>query len=92
MNDFTVEEAPGNELLKIDLRLEQRQKEKLAAVRAERNQAAAQAALERVEATARDGGNLMPVLIDAVRAYASLGEISDRLRKVFGEYQAPSFM
>ena len=92
VNDFTVEEAPGNELLKIDLRLEQRQKEKLAAVRAERNQAAAQAALERVEATARDGGNLMPVLIDAVRAYASLGEISDRLRKVFGEYQAPSFM
>jgi methylmalonyl-CoA mutase N-terminal domain/subunit len=92
VNDFAVEEAPGNELLKIDRRLEQRQKEKLAAVRAERNQAAAQAALERVEATARDGGNLMPVLIDAVRAYASLGEISDRLRKVFGEYQAPSFM
>ena len=92
VNDFTVEEASGNELLKIDLRLEQRQKEKLAAVRAERNQAAAQAALERVEATARDGGNLMPVLIDAVRAYASLGEISDRLRNVFGEYQAPSFM
>ena len=92
VNDFTVEEAPGNELLKIDLRLEQRQKEKLAAVRAERNQAAAQAALERVEATARDGGNLMPVLVDAVRAYASLGEISDRLRNVFGEYQAPSFM
>ena len=92
VNDFTVEEAPGNELLKIDLRLEQRQKEKLAAVRAERNQAAAQAALEQVEATARDGGNLMPVLIAAVRAYASLGEISDRLRNVFGEYQAPSFM
>ena len=92
VNDFAVEEAPGNELLKIDRRLEQRQKEKLAAVRAERNQAAAQAALEQVEATARDGGNLMPVLIDAVRAYASLGEISDRLRKVFGEYQAPSFM
>ena len=92
VNDFAVEEAPGNELLKIDLRLEQRQKEKLAAVRAERNQAAAQAALEQVEAIARDGGNLMPVLIDAVRAYASLGEISDRLRNVFGEYQAPSFM
>ena len=82
----------GDELLKIDPQLEQRQQEKLAAVRAERNQAAAQAALERVEATARDGGNLMPVLIDAVRAYASLGEISDRLRNVFGEYQAPSFM
>jgi methylmalonyl-CoA mutase N-terminal domain/subunit len=92
VNDFTVEEASGNDLLKIDLRLEKRQQEKLAAVRAERNQAAAQAALDTVESTARDGGNLMPVLVDAVRVYATLGEISDRLRNVFGEYQAPSFM
>lgn len=93
VNDFTVKEESGhNELLKIDQALEKRQKEKLAAVRAERNQAAAQATLDTVEATAREGGNLMPVIIDAVRAYATLGEISDRMRKVFGEYQAPSFM
>ena len=93
VNNFTVREESGhNELLKIDLALEKRQKEKLAAVRAERSQAAAQAALDKVEATARDGGNLMPVIIDAVRAYATLGEISDRMRNVFGEYQAPSFM
>ncbi|MGE0824689.1 MAG: methylmalonyl-CoA mutase [Candidatus Binatia bacterium] len=92
VNDFTVEEDDQGELLKIDRALEEQQKRKLAAVRAERNQAAAKAALDKVEATARDGGNLMPVIIDAVRVYASLGEISDAMRKVFGEYKAPSFL
>jgi len=92
VNDFTVEEDHQGELLKIDLTLENEQKRKLAAVKAERNQTAAKTALEKVEATARDGGNLMPVIIDAVRAYATLGEISDAMRRVFGEYQAPSFL
>lgn len=92
VNDFTVEEDHQGELLKIDLTLENEQKRKLAAVKAERNQAAAKAALEKVETTARSDGNLMPVIIDAVRAYATLGEISDAMRRVFGEYQAPSFL
>ena len=92
VNDFTVEEENQGELLKIDLTLEQQQKKKLAAVRAERNQAAAKAALEKIAAVARDGGNLMPAIIDAVRAYATLGEISDAMRNVFGEYRAPSFL
>ena len=92
VNDFTLEEEDHSELLKIDLTLESRQKEKVAAVRAERNQAAAKAALAKVESTARDSGNLMPVIIDAVRAYATLGEISDALRRVFGEYRPPSFL
>jgi methylmalonyl-CoA mutase N-terminal domain/subunit len=92
VNEFTSEEEHPSELLKIDVALEQQQKQKLAAVRAERSQAAAQAALEKVESTARDGGNLMPVIVDAVRAYATLGEISDAMRRVFGEYRAPSFL
>jgi len=92
VNDFTLEEEDHSELLKIDLTLESRQKEKVAAVRAERNQTAAKAALAKVESTARDSGNLMPVIIDAVRAYATLGEISDALRRVFGEYRPPSFL
>jgi methylmalonyl-CoA mutase N-terminal domain/subunit len=92
VNDFTADEAGQGDLLKMDLTLETRQKQKLAAVRAERNQAAAKAALDTVGATARDGGNLMPVIIDAVRAYATLGEISDAMRLVFGEYRAPSFL
>jgi methylmalonyl-CoA mutase N-terminal domain/subunit len=92
VNDFTVEEDNQGELLKVDQALEEQQKKKLAAVRAERNQTAAKAAIDKVEATARNGGNLMPVIIDAVRVYATLGEISDAMRKVFGEYRAPSFL
>ncbi|HJY80464.1 MAG TPA: methylmalonyl-CoA mutase family protein [Candidatus Binatia bacterium] len=92
VNDFTSDEAEQGEILKIDLTLEDQQKKKLAAVRAERNQTAAKAALEKVESTARGSGNLMPVIIDAVRAYATLGEISDAMRQVFGEYRAPSFL
>jgi methylmalonyl-CoA mutase N-terminal domain/subunit len=92
VNDFTTEEEAYNDLLKIDLALEKRQQEKLAAVRAERNQAATKAALDQVESTARDGGNLMPVIIEAVRTYATLGEISDAMRRVFGEYRAPAFL
>lgn len=92
VNDFTVEEDNQGELLKIDLTLEQQQKKKLAAVRAERNQAATKATLEKIATVARDGGNLMPAIIDAVQAYATLGEISDAMRQVFGEYRAPSFL
>ena len=91
VNDFTVEEDKHDALHKIDLGLEKRQKEKLAAVRAERSHAAAQGALQRVAQTARDGGNLMPAILDAVRAYATLGEISDAMREAFGEYAPPTF-
>ncbi len=86
VNDFTSGDMPPTDVLKVDPRLEQKQALSLAKVRAERNAAAAQAALERVEAAARDGGNLMPPIVDAVRAYATLGEISDAMRRVFGEY------
>ena len=91
VNDFTVEEDHHDELLKVDLALEERQKERVAGVRAERNQAAAQAACDRVGQVARDGGNLMPAIIDAVRTYVTLGEISDALRNEFGEYRPPTF-
>ncbi len=92
VNDFTVEEDNQGALLKIDRTLEQQQKKKLTVVRAERNQTAAQAALGKIATVARDGGNLMPTIIDAVRSYATLGEISDAMRNVFGEYRAPSFL
>ena len=87
VNDFVLDDEQPPELLRIDPVLEEQQKRKVAGVRSERNQEAARRALERVETTARDGGNLMPVIVDAVRAYATLGEISDAMRRVFGEYQ-----
>ncbi len=91
VNEFTVEEDHHDELLRVDLALEERQKERVAAVRAERNQAAARAALDRVGQVARDGGNVMPAIIDAVRTYVTLGEISDAMRNEFGEYRPPTF-
>ena len=48
--------------------------------------------LDRVRNVARSDENIMPVLIDAVKAYATIGEISDALRDVFGEYREPSIL
>jgi methylmalonyl-CoA mutase N-terminal domain/subunit len=79
-------EAPGD-ILKVNPEIEGKQKVRLAKVRAERDAAAVSAALARVETAARDGSNLMPPIIEAVRAYATLGEIADAMRRVFGEYR-----
>ena len=87
VNDYTVADEPIPDILKIDVALEGQQTLKLAQVRAQRSQKAAQEAIQRVEDTARGDGNLMPAIVDAVRAYATLGEISDAMRRVFGEYR-----
>jgi methylmalonyl-CoA mutase N-terminal domain/subunit len=87
LNQFTTSEQPPIDLLRVDPEIEHKQCQRLARLRSERNAAAATAALGRVEAAARDGGNLMPAIIDAVRNWATLGEISDAMRRVFGEYQ-----
>jgi methylmalonyl-CoA mutase N-terminal domain/subunit len=61
--------------------------DKIDGVKARRNAAQVQATLDRVEAVARGEENLVPPIIEAVKAYATLGEICDTLRRVFGEYQ-----
>ncbi len=90
VNDFTTEHETALELLRIDPALEKRQRAKLAALKSRRDPRAVRQALDRVTQVARDGSNLMPPLIEAVRVYATLGEISDAMRVVFGEYR-PSF-
>ncbi len=87
VNEYEVDEEQPGDLLKIDPVLEKRQREKVARVRAERSQDAANKALAAVSAAAKDGNNLMPPILDAVRAYATLGEISDAMREIFGEYR-----
>jgi methylmalonyl-CoA mutase N-terminal domain/subunit len=72
---------------RIDPDGERRQIERVRRVRAERDGAAWEAALGRLEEYARGGENLMPAMIDAVRAYATVGEISDRLRTAWGEHR-----
>ncbi len=88
VNKFTMEEPPVEGLLKVDSSAGEFQKNKLAKVKAERDNAKVQEELKKLEVAAADEDtNLMPVILDCVRAYCSLGEICGVLRKVFGEYK-----
>ncbi|MHB8380997.1 MAG: acyl-CoA mutase large subunit family protein [Candidatus Binataceae bacterium] len=87
VNQFTGGGELPKDILKVNPELEDKQKRNLARVRAERDAAKATAALARVEQAASDGANLMPPIIEAVRSWCTLGEISDAMRRVFGEYQ-----
>jgi methylmalonyl-CoA mutase N-terminal domain/subunit len=74
-------------LLKIDEEVAHQQVERVKQVRAERDAAKVEAALSKVEAACRGTDNLMPPVLEAVKAYATLGEISDVFRKVWGQYR-----
>ncbi|HEY7409800.1 MAG TPA: methylmalonyl-CoA mutase family protein [Vicinamibacteria bacterium] len=80
-------EPPVSDVLRIDPALERTQVARLRALRARRDAAAWSAALDRLESAARSAQNLMPALIDAVLAWATVGEIASRLRGVFGEHR-----
>ena len=87
VNRFRYDEISTTPLQKIDPDGERRQVERVRRVRAERSAEMWTAAMDRLEATARGEGNLMPPILDAVRAYATVGEISDRLRLAWGEHR-----
>ena len=87
VNAFRSEEEEPIPILRIDEKVARGQVERLRAVKAERDGARAAAALAVLERAAREGANVMPPIIAAVKAYATLGEISDVLRKVFGTYR-----
>ena len=84
-NEF-VSDAPKVEAMRIDPRIEREQVERLRAFRAAHEGPARSSALGRVEAAARGADNLMPPILAAVKAGATVGEISDVLRGVFGEH------
>jgi methylmalonyl-CoA mutase N-terminal domain/subunit len=73
-------------LLQVDPTLEAQQRESLARLRATRDGDAARSAVEAVEARAREGSNVMPAVLSAVEARATLGEVADALRRVYGEH------
>jgi methylmalonyl-CoA mutase N-terminal domain/subunit len=87
LNAFKSERDTPIELLKIDEEVARQQVERVKQVRAERNQAAVDTALAKVEAACRGTDNLMPPVLEAVKAYATLGEICDVFRKVWGQYR-----
>jgi methylmalonyl-CoA mutase N-terminal domain/subunit len=87
VNRFRDDEVTTPQTQRIDPDGERRQIERVQRVRAERSAAGWQAAMDALEAVARGDGNLMPPILDAVRAYATVGEISDRLRVAWGEHR-----
>jgi methylmalonyl-CoA mutase, N-terminal domain len=87
VNKFTLDNEPEPAVFPIDPQLEIGQKQRLAAYRAARDSALVSARLDDVRETARGTGNLLHPIKEALRADATLGEISDALRDVFGMYQ-----
>ena len=86
VNDFVAEEKPLD-VLQIDETVAHRQAARLKKLRADRSQAEVDRRLNALRAGARGKDNLMPFLYDAVKSYATLGEICDALRDVFGTYE-----
>jgi methylmalonyl-CoA mutase N-terminal domain/subunit len=89
VNEYAGEESPI-EVLRIDETVAQRQEERLRRLRAERSGDEVRRRLDAVKRAAEGSDNLMPYLYEAVKAYATLGEICDALRVVFGTYQEVS--
>ena len=88
MNRYVLEDEEPIPILKIDAALEQKQIDRLAAVKAGRDSAQVEARLAALkEAAAREGVNLMPPIIEASRDYVTLGEMCDALREVWGVWR-----
>jgi methylmalonyl-CoA mutase, N-terminal domain len=90
LNKFQVKEPKPQNLLRVDLQVQELQIQKLTQLKKTRDNERVQACLARLKQAAQGTENLMPPILDAVRAYATLGDICDTLRSVFGEYTAVS--
>lgn len=87
MNKFQIEEEAPKDLLKVDPSVGEMQKQKLVDLRSKRDNATVDAKLAELRKACEGTDNVMPVIIEAVKAYATLGEICGVMREVFGEYQ-----
>jgi methylmalonyl-CoA mutase N-terminal domain/subunit len=87
VNAYTLDDEPEPPRMRLDPTVERQQVERLHALRAQRDTAKVKTTLARLEQAARGRDNLMPFIIAAVECYATLGEIADTLRGVFGEHQ-----
>ena len=95
VNKYVAEDGDRSgasiEVFRVDPELEVQQVQRVQAVRASRDAATWKAALEAVRAAAATSDNLVPHIINAVEAKATVGEIADTMRSVFGEYREVSF-
>ena len=87
LNQFEIEEESLKDILRIRPEVERTQKEKLVKVKRERNNAKVKETLANLKKAAQGRDNVVPPILEAVKAYATIGEISDTLREVFGEYR-----
>ncbi len=90
VNKFQIEEKPPKDLLRVDPGVRISQMEGLEKLRSERDNSKVKGVLGDLKKAAQGKDNLMPVILEGVKAYATLGEICDELRDVFGEYQPVS--
>jgi methylmalonyl-CoA mutase N-terminal domain/subunit len=92
VNDFVSEEEPAIEILQIDESVAERQIAKTRKIRETRDNERTTATLEALSKAATAGDvNMMPFVLDCVRAYATLGEICETLRGIYGTYEEPTF-
>ncbi|MDN5299135.1 MAG: methylmalonyl-CoA mutase, N-terminal domain, partial [Clostridiales bacterium] len=87
MNKYQIEEEAPKGLLRVDPSVGEMQKAKLAKLRSERDNAAVEASLTKLRTACEGTENVMPLILESVRTYATLGEICGVMREVFGEYQ-----
>src|SRR5262245_7934203 len=92
VNRFQLEEEPPINVLRMDPALEQAQVERLRALRERRDASTTAAALGKLEETAKTPDNLVPKILECVETYATVGEISNTLRRVWGEYREMSIL
>jgi len=92
VNKYVMDEPPPTNLLKVDMEVGRREAEKVKALRASRDQKKWKEALEKLREVSLSGENVMPAVIEAVKAKATVGEICDVWREVFGEYRPESFI
>jgi methylmalonyl-CoA mutase N-terminal domain/subunit len=90
VNRFQSKEETSIPMLRVDPAIEQQQIDRVRAVRARRDSAVVDAALAQLEAAAGSTENLVPRILECVEAHATVGEISNRFRKVWGEYKETS--
>jgi methylmalonyl-CoA mutase N-terminal domain/subunit len=92
VNEYSMTEEPAEvSLLQIGESVAELQRVRLEKLRGERDDQRVRRSLSELAEGARSGENTMPLLLDCARAYATLGEMCDTLRPVFGEYAEPSF-
>lgn len=92
INKYTMKEEPPTNLLKVDMKVGEIESEKLKRLRAERDPEKWKKALDRLREVSQTDENVMPAVIEAVKARATIGEICDVWREIFGEYRPKEFV